>query len=81
MGTPANGSKSQGKNSDRNKKRRQAKAAKGKSARKNVTKPIAEAEDVIAVEDEEAADAAPVKPQRLKLRVNIRPRAAKIAKK
>lgn len=64
---------SSGKNHDKNKKRRKAKAAKGKSAHKNITKPIGSAEDVLAVEDEEAVAATPVKPPKLRLRVNMRP--------
>lgn len=79
MGKPP-GRSSVGANHDKNKKRRKAKAAKGKSARKNITKPIGEAEAAIATEDEEQVAATPVMPPKFRLRVNVRPSRKKMAK-
>ena len=74
------GRASVGINNAKNKKRRKARSAKGKSARKNITKPIGEAEAVIATEDEEQVAATPIMPPKFKLRVNMRPSRKKLGK-
>ncbi len=67
-------STSNGRRGSRNRKRNENKQVRGKAAAKNITKPIQSAEDELAVENEEAVNAVPVQPPKLRLRVNVRPR-------
>lgn len=71
---------SNGRNGSRNRKRNENKQIRGKAAAKNITKPIQSAEDELAVENEEAVNAVPVQPPKLRLRVNVRPRFKSIKK-
>lgn len=66
--------RNQQRNKKRNKNRSENKQIRGKAAAKNITKPVQDAEDVVAVEDEEASLAVPLRPAKLRLRVNVRPR-------